>query len=87
MALIVQKFGGTSVGGPERVRHVAQIITDTYRQGNDVVVVLSAQGKTTDQLLALAKEYNPKASKRELDQLLSTGEQQSVALAAMCIQG
>ncbi|MCD8190458.1 MAG: aspartate kinase, partial [Clostridiales bacterium] len=87
MALIVQKFGGTSVGGPERVRHVVQIITDTYRQGNDVVVVLSAQGKTTDQLLALAKEYNPKASKRELDQLLSTGEQQSVALAAMCIQG
>ncbi|MCD8050660.1 MAG: aspartate kinase [Clostridiales bacterium] len=87
MALIVQKFGGTSVGGPERVRHVAKIITDTYRQGNDVVVVLSAQGKTTDQLLALAKEYNPKASKRELDQLLSTGEQQSVALAAMCIQG
>ncbi len=87
MALIVQKFGGTSVGGPERVRHVAQIITDTYRQGNDVVVVLSAQGKTTDHLLALAKEYNPKASKRELDQLLSTGEQQSVALAAMCIQG
>lgn len=87
MALIVQKFGGTSVGGVERVRHVAKIITDTYQAGNDVVVVLSAQGKTTDRLLALAKEYNPKASKRELDQLLTTGEQQSVALAAMCIQG
>lgn len=87
MALIVQKFGGTSVGGLERVRHVAKIITDTYKAGNDVVVVLSAQGKTTDQLLALAKEYNPRASKRELDQLLTTGEQQSVALAAMCIQG
>lgn len=87
MALIVQKFGGTSVGGLERVRHVAKIITDTYKAGNDVVVVLSAQGKTTDQLIALAKEYNPRASKRELDQLLTTGEQQSVALAAMCIQG
>ncbi len=87
MALIVQKFGGTSVGGLERVQHVAKIITDTYKQGNDVVVVLSAQGKTTDQLLALAKQYNPKASKRELDQLITTGEQQSVALAAMCIQG
>ena len=87
MALIVQKFGGTSVGGLERVRHVAKIITDTYNQGNDVVVVLSAQGKYTDELIAKALEYNPKASKRELDQLMSTGEQQSVALAAMCIQG
>lgn len=87
MALIVQKFGGTSVGGLERVRHVAKIITETYNQGNDVVVVLSAQGKYTDELIAKALEYNPKASKRELDQLMSTGEQQSVALAAMCIQG
>jgi aspartate kinase len=87
MALIVQKFGGTSVGGLDRVRHVAKIITDTYNQGNDVVVVLSAQGKYTDELIAKALEYNPKASKRELDQLMSTGEQQSVALAAMCIQG
>ena len=87
MALIVQKFGGTSVGGLDRVRHVAKIITETYNQGNDVVVVLSAQGKYTDELIARALEYNPKASKRELDQLMSTGEQQSVALAAMCIQG
>jgi aspartate kinase len=87
MALIVQKFGGTSVGGLDRVRHVAKIITDTYNQGNDVVVVLSAQGKYTDELIAKALEYNPKASKRELDQLMTTGEQQSVALAAMCIQG
>jgi aspartate kinase len=86
MALIVQKFGGTSVGGLERVQHVAKIITDTYKKGNDVVVVLSAQGKTTDQLIAKAKEYYPNASKRELDQLLTTGEQQSVALAAMCVQ-
>ena len=87
MALIVQKFGGTSVGGLDRVRHVAKIITDTYNKGNDVVVVLSAQGKYTDELIAKAMEYNPKASKRELDQLMTTGEQQSVALAAMCIQG
>ena len=87
MALIIQKFGGTSVGGLERVQHVAKIITETYNQGNDVVVVLSAQGKYTDELIAKALEYNPKASKRELDQLMSTGEQQSVALAAMCIQG
>ena len=87
MALIVQKFGGTSVGGLDRVRHVAKIITETYNKGNDVVVVLSAQGKYTDELIAKAMEYNPKASKRELDQLMTTGEQQSVALAAMCIQG
>jgi aspartate kinase len=86
MALIVQKFGGSSVADVERVRHVAGIITDTYKAGNDVVVVLSAQGKTTDKLLAMAQEYNPKASKRELDQLLTTGEQQSVALCAMMIQ-
>lgn len=86
MALIVQKFGGSSVADVDRVRHVAGIITDTYKAGNDVVVVLSAQGKTTDKLLAMAREYNPNASKRELDQLLSTGEQQSVALCAMMIQ-
>ena len=86
MALIVQKFGGSSVADVDRVRHVAGIITDTYKAGNDVVVVLSAQGKTTDKLLAMAEQYNPRASKRELDQLLSTGEQQSVALCAMMIQ-
>jgi aspartate kinase len=87
MALIVQKFGGSSVANLERVQHVAKIITDTYKAGNDVVVVLSAQGKTTDGLIALAKEYNPRASKRELDQLLTIGEQQSVALCAMVIEG
>jgi aspartate kinase len=75
------------VANLERVQHVAKIITDTYKAGNDVVVVLSAQGKTTDGLIALAKEYNPRASKRELDQLLTIGEQQSVALCAMVIEG
>jgi aspartate kinase len=87
MALIVQKFGGSSVADVEKVRRVAGIIADTYREGNDVVVVLSAQGKTTDQLIAKAMEYNPKASKREMDMLLSTGEQQSVALCAMVLNG
>jgi aspartate kinase len=87
MALIVQKFGGSSVANAERIRNVARIITDTYKAGNDVVVVLSAQGDTTDDLIEKAAELNPKASKREMDMLLSTGEQQSIALAAMCIQG
>lgn len=85
MALIVQKFGGSSVADVEKVRRVAGIIADAYREGNDVVVVLSAQGKTTDQLIAKALEYNPNPSKREMDMLLSTGEQQSVALCAMML--
>ncbi len=87
MALIVQKFGGSSVANAERIRNVARIITDTYKAGNEVVVVLSAQGDTTDELIEKAAELNPKASKREMDMLLATGEQQSIALAAMCIQG
>jgi aspartate kinase len=87
MALIVQKFGGSSVANADRIRNVARIITDTYKAGNDVVVVLSAQGDTTDDLIEKAAELNPKASKREMDMLLATGEQQSIALAAMCIQG
>ena len=75
MGLIVQKFGGTSVANADRIRNVAQIIADTYRQGNQVVAVLSAQGDTTDDLIEKAKEINPNASKREMDMLLSTGEQ------------
>ena len=86
MALIVQKFGGSSVANTERILNVARIITETYQKGNDVVVVLSAQGDTTDDLIAKAKEINPKASKREMDMLLSTGEQISVALCAMAIE-
>ena len=78
MGLIVQKFGGTSVANADRIRNVAQIIADTYRQGNQVVAVLSAQGDTTDDLIEKAKEINPNASKREMDMLLSTGEQISV---------
>lgn len=86
MALIVQKFGGTSVANADRIRNVARIITDTYKQGNDVVAVLSAQGDTTDDLIEKAKEINPNASKREMDMLLATGEQISISLCAMAIE-
>ncbi len=86
MGLIVQKFGGSSVADADRVRNVARIITETYRRGHGVVVVLSAQGDTTDDLIAKAAEINPKGSKREMDMLLSTGEQISCALCAMAIE-
>ncbi|NLV87480.1 MAG: aspartate kinase [Clostridiales bacterium] len=84
--LIVQKFGGSSVANAEKVNRVAGIIADTYCEGHDVVVVLSAQGDTTDELLAKAAEVNPNPSKRELDVLLSTGEQISVALMSMALE-
>ena len=84
--LIVQKFGGSSVANAERVRHVAGIIADTYAEGHDVVVVLSTQGDTTDELIEKAREINPRPSKREMDVLLSTGEQQSVALMSMALE-
>jgi aspartate kinase len=86
MGLIVQKFGGSSVANAERILHVAEIITNTYKKGNQVVVVLSAQGDTTDDLLEKAAEINPAASKREMDMLLNTGEQMSIALMAMAIE-
>ena len=86
MSLIVQKFGGSSVANPERVFNVAGIVTDTYKQGNDVVVVVSAQGDTTDDLIAKAEEINPHPSKREMDMLLTAGEQMSAALMAMAIE-
>lgn len=86
MGLIVQKFGGTSVKDAERIFNVAKIVTDTYAAGNNVVVVVSAQGDTTDDLIAKANEINPNASKREMDVLLSTGEQISISLLAMAIE-
>ena len=86
MALIVQKFGGSSVKNAERVFHVAELITKTYQQGNDVCVVLSAQGDTTDDLIEKAREINPDASRREMDMLLACGEQMSIALMAMAIE-
>ncbi len=84
--LIVQKFGGSSVANAERVNNVARIVTDAYRQGNEVVVVVSAQGDTTDDLIEKAVEINQNASKREMDMLLAAGEQISIALLAMAIE-
>lgn len=86
MSLIVQKFGGSSVRDAERIFNVARIVTDTYAAGNDVIVVVSAQGDTTDDLIEKAAEINDKPSKREMDVLLSTGEQISIALLAMAIE-
>ncbi len=86
MSLIVQKFGGSSVADAERVFNVAGIVTETYDKGNDIVVVVSAQGDTTDDLIAKGNEINPKASKRERDMLVSAGEQISISLLAMAIE-
>ncbi len=84
--LIVQKFGGSSVANAERVKNVAGRVADAYRAGHDVVVVVSAQGDTTDELIEKAAEVNPRASKRELDMLLTAGEQMSAALLAMALK-
>ena len=73
--LIVKKFGGSSVADKERIYNVAKRCIEDYQKGNDVVVVLSAMGKTTDSLLEMAKDINPNPSKREMDMLLATGEQ------------
>ena len=86
MALIVQKFGGSSVKDRDRIFNVARIVANTHNAGNDVVVVVSAQGDTTDDLIAKAAQINPHASKREMDMLLSTGEQISCSLCAMAIE-
>ena len=87
MALIVKKFGGSSVANAERVMNVARIVTEDYKKGNDVVVVVWAQGDTTDDLIAKAEEIYPSnPPKREMDMLLSSGEQISIALLAMAIQ-
>lgn len=87
MALIVKKFGGSSVKDAEHVFNVANIIIEDYKKGNEVVVVVSAQGDTTDDLIAKAKEINPDgASKREMDMLLASGEQISISLLAMAIE-
>ncbi len=83
--LIVKKFGGSSVKDKEHIFNVAERCVEEYRKGNDVIVVLSAMGDTTDELIAKAKDINPHASKREMDMLLTTGEQVSVSLMAMAI--
>ena len=84
--LIVKKFGGSSVANKERIFNVARRCIEDYKKGHDVVVVLSAMGDTTDELLEKARDINPNASKRELDMLLTTGEQVSVSLMAMAMQ-
>lgn len=83
--LVVKKFGGTSVANKERIFNVANRCIEEYKKGNDVIVVLSAMGKQTDVLLEMAEDINPNASKRELDMLLTTGEQTSVSLMAMAL--
>jgi aspartate kinase len=86
MALIVQKYGGTSVGTVERIQSVAQRVWQTVQAGNSLVVVVSAMGKTTDGLVKLANEISPNPSRREMDMLLSTGEQVTIALLSMALQ-
>ena len=85
--LIVKKFGGTSVANRERILHVAKRCKKEYEKGNDVVVVLSAMGDVTDQLIDKAKEINETPSEREMDMLFTIGEQMSVALMAMALEG
>ncbi|MHC4215532.1 MAG: amino acid kinase family protein, partial [Planctomycetota bacterium] len=85
MAIIVQKYGGTSVADANKIRRAAKRVIDTVKKGNKVVVVASARGKQTDQLVADALELNPNPPTREMDQLLSTGEQQTVSLFAMAL--
>lgn len=86
MALVVQKYGGTSVGSVERIQAVANRISKTAQQGNSVVVVVSAMGKTTDTLVKLANEISSSPCRREMDMLLSTGEQVTIALLSMALQ-
>ena len=86
MALIVQKFGGSSVADRDRIFNVARIVSNTHNAGNDVVVVVSAQGDTTDDLLAKAAEITHDPSSREMDMLLAAGEEISIALLTMALQ-
>ena len=85
MALIVQKFGGSSVKDRDRIFNVARIVANTHNAGNDVVVVVSAQGDTTDDLITKAGEITHNPSAREMDMLLATGEQISISLLAMAL--
>lgn len=85
MGLVVQKFGGTSVGSVERILNVASCVKEEIERGNNVVVVVSAMGKSTDQLVGLAKEISNQPNKREMDMLLSTGEQVTIALLSMAL--
>ena len=85
MALIVQKFGGTSVANPDRIKNVAQRVAQQHRLGNQIVVVVSAMSGVTDNLIKMAKELMPLPSEREMDMLLATGEQTTIALTAIAL--
>ena len=85
MGLIVQKFGGTSVGSVEKIENVASRVIEEKERGNDVVVVVSAMGKTTDQLVKMAEDISENPSKREMDMLLTTGEQITISLLTMAL--
>src|SRR6187549_1618730 len=85
MAVIVQKYGGTSVGNPERIKNVARRVLETQRAGNRVVVVVSAMSGVTDGLIKLAREVCDEPVEREMDVLLATGEQTTIALLAMAV--
>src|SRR3989338_7214281 len=87
MALIVQKYGGSSLADVEKIKNVARRVAKTRKDGNQVVVVVSAMGDTTDDLIELAHQITPAPDEREMDMLLSTGEQVSVALLAIAIHG
>jgi aspartate kinase len=87
MSFLVQKYGGTSVGNPERIRNVASRVAESHKAGHRLVVVVSAMSGVTDGLIKLAREVNPEATARELDVLLSTGEQQTIALLALALHG
>jgi aspartate kinase len=87
MSFLVQKYGGTSVGNPERIRNVASRVAESHKAGHRLVVVVSAMSGVTDGLIKLAREVNPEAPARELDVLLSTGEQQTIALLALALHG
>ena len=85
MSLIVQKYGGSSVANADRIKNVANRIVNTKKQGNQVVVIVSAMGDSTDDLIELAKQVSPNPPKREMDMLLSTGEQVSISMP--CVRG
>jgi aspartate kinase len=85
MALIVQKFGGTSVGNPDRIKNVARRVAEYHRRGDQIVVIVSAMSGVTDNLIKLAKEIMPLPNEREMDVLLATGEQQTIALTAIAL--
>ena len=87
MSFLVQKYGGTSVGSPERIRNVANRVAESHKAGHRLVVVVSAMSGVTDSLIKLAREVNPEATAREVDVLLATGEQQTIALLALALHG